>query len=108
MTNESKFINPEHCVFCGGKCCKKFWIVYPKNAKNKTMLSEVERFGLLDTNSIEVVEKKKEWHAVFNFPCEAFKDGKCQIYDDRPLLCRQYPHTTDDEECPYLQRCDER
>ena len=103
MTNKSENINPEKCRSCG-ECCKTFSLCYPKNCEN-IMLSEVVRFNLLDTNLIEVIEKRDVFLVKFNFPCKHLKCKKgiysCEIYQgDRPKLCEEYPFE-DTTDCPY-------
>ena len=97
--NKSKYINPEKCRDCG-ECCKSFTICYPKELKEKepTLFSEIQRFKLLETDSIEVIEKLDMFLVKFKFPCKflRYENGKyaCISYEDRPLLCEEYPFKT--------------
>ena len=104
MVNKSKYINPKNCEICGGRCCEKFWIVYPKDC-DPVILSEVERFRLLNSDDkIDVQDRGNEYWVVFNYPCTMFEKGKCRIYGvSRPLLCREYPHTSKDTFCQFVE-----
>ena len=105
--NKSKYINPEDCKKCG-KCCKTFSICYPKELeKQDTLLfSDVKRFDMLDTDLIEVIEKKDLFIVKFKFSCKhlKFDNGiySCEIYnEDRPELCKEYPYE-DTIDCPFM------
>lgn len=107
--NKSKYINPEDCKKCGSLCCKTFSICYPKELEEiePTLFSDVKRFDMLDTDLIEVIEKKDLFIVKFKFPCRYLKCKKgiysCVIYTgDRPELCKEYPfeNTID---CPFKE-----
>jgi len=104
--NKSKYIDPVKCASCG-LCCKSFEIGYSK-IYDKEMLSEVERFRLLDTNVIQVHEDKTGFWIEFKIPCKHLKTNAqgyyCEIYTKgRPELCETYPykHTLD---CPHKKK----
>ena len=103
--NKSKYINPKNCVRCG-RCCKSFSIVYPKDLKDKIVLSEVQRFKELDTDTIIVTETKEYYKVTFNFECKYLKLEDevgyiCLNYgDNRPELCKQYPYK-ESYDCPF-------
>jgi len=93
--NKSKYIDPTKCASCA-LCCKSFQIGY-SHKDSKELLSEVERFKLLDTDLIEVHEDKTGFWVEFKIPCKHLKTNDngyyCEIYDKkRPLLCEEYPH----------------
>ena len=101
--NRSKHIDPKDCASCG-LCCQTFEIGYPNDA-NKDILSEVERFKLLDTDLIEVHEDKTGYWIEFKIPCKHLKKNKkgfyCEIYNKtRPRLCETYPYKTT-VDCPH-------
>ena len=92
--NRSPFIDPKDCASCG-LCCKTFQIGYSKN-HGKELLSEVERFKLLDTDLIKVHEEKDGYWVEFLIPCTHLKTNRkgyyCAIYNKkRPVLCELYP-----------------
>ena len=107
--NKSKYINPEKCRTCG-ECCKSFTICYPKDCKEKDpiLFSEIQRFKLLETDMIEVIEKSEMFLVKFKFPCKflRFEDGvySCLGYDDkeRPKLCEEYPFEAT-LDCPFKE-----
>lgn len=106
--NKSKFINTRKCRSCG-KCCKTFSIVYPKELEKRepVLFSDVKRFDMLDTDLIEVIEKKDLFIVKFKFPCKYLKCEKgiysCEIYNgDRPELCKEYPYE-DTIDCPFKE-----
>jgi len=101
--NKSKYIDPTKCASCG-LCCKSFQIGYSKES-DKEVLSEVERFKLLDTNLIKVHEDKTGFWVEFKIPCKhLLKNDKgyyCEIYDKvRPELCEKYPYANT-LDCPH-------
>lgn len=104
--NRSKYIDPKKCAACA-LCCKSFEIGYPKTA-NKDILSEVERFRLLDTDLIEVHEDRTGYWIEFKIPCKHLKRNKkgyyCEIYaKGRPRLCETYPYKST-LDCPHKKK----
>jgi Fe-S-cluster containining protein len=101
--NKSPYIDPKNCSSCGD-CCKSFQIGYSKK-DDKALLSEVERFKLLDTDLIKVHEDIKGFWVEFKIICRHLKTNKqgyyCEIYNKkRPELCRLYPHKNTID-CPH-------
>ena len=101
--NKSKYINPTKCASCG-LCCKSFQIGY-SHEDSKKLLSEIERFKLLDTDLIEVHENKTGYWVEFKIPCKYLKINDngyyCEIYNKkRPQLCEEYPYKTT-VDCPH-------
>ena len=101
--NKSKHIDPSKCSGCA-LCCKSFQIGYSK-VHDKELLSEVERFKLLDTNLIEVHENDEGFWVEFKIPCKHLKTNEkghyCEIYDEkRPELCEKYPYANT-MDCPH-------
>lgn len=84
------------CDECKGKCCT-FVPFSPEEfseitAKHPIPLpAKVERFGLA-----YLVSKGDQ-----DCTCAYLKDGKCSIYEDRPLVCRQYGEVAQ-MPCKYL------
>lgn len=60
---------------------------------------ESERIGVEDSATITVEELKSIKKAF----CQFLKNGKCSIYDHRPLMCRLYG-TVENLRCPYGKR----
>ncbi|MGV8086094.1 MAG: YkgJ family cysteine cluster protein [Candidatus Woesearchaeota archaeon] len=100
--NTSKYIDSTKCASCG-LCCKSFQIGYSKQS-DKEMLSEVERFKLLDTDLIQVHEDSTGFWVEFKIPCKHLKINDngyyCEIYNlERPKLCENYPYENT-HDCP--------
>lgn len=101
--NKSPYIDPKNCKSCG-LCCKSFQIGYSKE-RDKALLSEVERFKLLNTDLIQVHEDATGFWVEFKIDCKHLKTNEegyyCEIYDkNRPELCERYPHK-DVIDCPH-------
>jgi len=101
--NKSKYIDSSKCANCA-LCCKSFQIGYSKE-NDKELLSEVERFKLLDTNLIQVHEDVNGYWVEFKIPCKHLKKSDkgyyCEIYDKvRPELCEKYPYENT-VDCPH-------
>jgi len=101
--NKSQYIDPKNCATCG-QCCKSFQIGYSKKL-DKELLSEVERFKLLNTDLIQVHEDKTGFWVEFKIDCKHLKTNKkgyyCKIYNEpRPELCKQYPYKNTND-CPH-------
>ena len=101
--NKSRYIDPSKCKSCG-LCCKSFQIGYSKKT-DTALLSEVERFKLLDTNLIQVHEDKNGFWVEFKIDCKHLKKNTegyyCEIYNKkRPELCELYPHKNATD-CPH-------
>ena len=87
-----------NCVACG-KCCRKF------GRKGLPLFDfEIERIKkiasdrnfILDIRPVESVvgEDGKEvvaLYGMFNEPCPFLLGGKCSIYEERFLICKQFP-----------------
>jgi Fe-S-cluster containining protein len=104
--NQSPFIDPDDCASCG-ECCKSFRIGYSKK-HDKALLSEVERFKLLDSDLIKVHEDKNGYWVEFLIACKHLKKDEkgcsCAIYaQKRPELCERYPYAGT-VECPHMKK----
>jgi Fe-S-cluster containining protein len=81
------------CEGCGN-CCKKFG---PKGLplfdfEKERALKIAKQLGLkLDIRPTEIVDGKTVLYGMFSEPCPFLKDNKCSIYDERFLICRQFP-----------------
>ena len=68
------------CEACGGKCCQGIIEVYSQDEiyYDESLVCEdpICHFDRI----IQTV----------NMQCIALKDGKCSIYEKRPLVCREY------------------
>ncbi|MBP2147229.1 Fe-S-cluster containining protein [Methanofollis sp. W23] len=109
--NSSPYIDPAHCRTCG-ECCKYFEVWYSKD-NDPLVLSEIQRFQMLDGigDKITIHEEEGGYWLRFNFPCKHLRQNSdtglysCAIYDspDRPLLCRHFPYDNSTErDCPHM------
>ena len=87
----AKAFNKIDCLACAN-CCKTtspiFRDIDIKRISKKLRMSEkqfVSSFLRMDEDKDYVLQSS---------PCYFLgNDNKCQIYDDRPLACREFPHT---------------
>lgn len=104
-SNLSPYVNSQMCFECGAACCKSMAIAYSKKKLTEDQLSVTERFKLLDTDKVEVIDEGDFILVRFNIPCRELVDGKCAIYNKgRPLMCARYPHRADDVNCIALAK----
>lgn len=80
--------NSSTCTECGGKCCKFILLECYKDDQYKIEFWEVQgNTKLYETESTVVYQQKS--------PCQHIDEsGKCKIYEDRPLLCQDFPKQT--------------
>lgn len=84
----------EHCFDCNQICCRTAVIEVdpPKTLRDHSDLL----FYLYHFDTEVVIAKsggKKEWYVEFMSPCRNLVDGRCTIYEHRPLVCREYDMT---------------
>jgi len=90
IVNESRLANSEICQKCA-KCCRQFrWYV------NKGFKDEALRLSWLNTELIEIKERKDYIQVIINKPCVMLekKHGKyyCKKHGEiRPDACKIYP-----------------
>lgn len=80
------------CEDCPAPCCRKLRIevTFPSATESEfaEALRFIENFGVLVENIN--TEKRSAWMRVNN-PCRHLTaDHKCDDYEARPLLCREY------------------
>jgi len=78
------------CTDCAN-CCKVF-----SPPVNETDIERISAF--LQISETEFVEKylktdDKGRYEMKALPCPFLKDNKCSIYEIRPIVCQEYPHT---------------
>jgi len=76
------------CKECGGKCCQYFCF----QIDEPTEFDEFDdiRWFLLHEN-ITVHIDEGDWYISIANRCQALgEDGRCEIYEKRPLICRRY------------------
>ena len=78
-----------NCEECDGKCCKyvALEIDVPKTKKD----FENIKWYVCHKNVNVFVDDNGDWYIEFLTPCEFLgEDNKCEIYNKRPKICRQY------------------
>lgn len=76
--------NSSICETCGGKCCKYILLNCRKDDKYKIDFWEVQGNELIEETDTDVIYMQRA-------PCQHNKKGRCDIYEDRPLLCKEFP-----------------
>ncbi len=82
------------CKQCGGKCCRYFCfqIDEPESFEE---FEDLRWFLLHRDISIHVDEG--DWYISIANECSALQaDGRCGMYEKRPLICRTYDHANCD------------
>jgi Fe-S-cluster containining protein len=83
------------CEYCTAKCCRYFAL--PIDTPKVKRDFEFIRWYLLHEYASTFVEDDT-WYLLVHTPCKHLQtDGRCGIYETRPIICREY--TTD--ECEY-------
>jgi Fe-S-cluster containining protein len=86
------------CPQCESKCCRSVTIEIDV-PRSKKAIGEV-RWFVLHKDVLVYVDHDKKWHVEFKTRCTALTENNlCTIYEERPLICRQYPKK--DETCEY-------
>lgn len=69
------------CQECGGKCCQGIIDVYSNDEifYDNTLVCDLEG-----------MEYDKAMQTDVNHHCVALVNGKCSIYEKRPLVCQQF------------------
>lgn len=79
------------CLKCA-QCCKK---ISPMLFRHDIIrLAKAVRMRLDDFAEKYLVLDKDDSYAFKSTPCPFLSsDNQCDVYDDRPTACREYPHT---------------
>lgn len=101
------------CNKCDAKCCKNYDVFVDiddiKNfpdPSNYKIIEYDKSFGNIPNFNLWINGIKKKSVICLNNPkkvCKFLKEDKCSIYEDRPLICRIYPHflnNTMEDICP--------
>jgi Fe-S-cluster containining protein len=59
-------------------------------AKSEEGTKEWEFLTVRSTGWVEFGDKTARWFVIPQ-PCPKFKDGRCTIYETRPVVCKDYP-----------------
>lgn len=88
------------CDHCTGKCCRYFAlpIETPETWEDYNFIRWYMMHG-----RVSVFVEDETWYLVVHADCENLADNNlCNIYDDRPQICRDYSTVDceyDDDEC---------
>ena len=83
---------------CRSRCCRYITIIIPA-PKRKVDFDELSWF--LAHENISVYVEARRWHVEVQSPCKYLtEDNLCEIYENRPIVCRGY----DVESCEYPAR----
>ena len=74
------------CEKCGGKCCYMHLISLREDNKD-----EVEYWTTVGVDKLKDIGSNKTLYYQ-TLTCQHFKDGLCDIYEDRPKLCKDFPN----------------
>lgn len=85
-------VPPERlCEFCDAKCCRYFALPIDKPSTFEEF--DYVRWYLLHERASVFVEDG-DWFLLVHTPCkELGPDNRCQIYETRPQICREYSTT---------------
>ena len=85
-------VPPERlCEFCDAKCCRYFALPIDKPSTFEEF--DYVRWYLLHEGASVFVEDG-DWFLLVHSPCKALgPDNRCQIYETRPQICREYSTT---------------
>lgn len=80
-----------HCFDCDQICCRTAVIEVdpPKSFRD---YSDFLFYLYHENTQVVVVKSKKklEWFVEFMTACRHLVDGRCAVYEHRPLVCREY------------------
>ena len=87
------------CVECGSRCCRYVALEVDKPTCKQDY--DNIRWYLLHKNVSVFIDHEDDWYVEFKTPClELGEHGYCDVYDERPRLCRHHGET--DTVCEYV------
>jgi Fe-S-cluster containining protein len=96
-------MNNKTCEKCKGKCCR--YVAIEIDTPEDLEDLENIRWYVLHKNINVYVDADYQWHIEFLTPCEHLVgDNFCQIYENRPEICREY----NTEECLFHNNYEEK
>lgn len=84
-----KITTHNKCGFCtNSKCCT---YITEELATPRSMHDFDHLLWQLSHRDIQAYKDEDGWYLLVNNSCtHLLKDGRCAIYEDRPLICREY------------------
>jgi Fe-S-cluster containining protein len=91
-------VEKNQCDKCTGLCCRYFALPID-TPEDKGDYDDIRWF--LCHKNITVFVEDGDWYINIKNKCKHFsvKDNRCQIYNKRPRICRQYKH----KDCDYVE-----
>ena len=85
----------ERCIDCGNSCCRYFTVQIP----TPRSIADFDcLLWQLSHEHVKIFKDSTGWHLLIYTPCVHLSgNGKCTIYQNRPLTCREHPA----EECEF-------
>lgn len=80
VTNSTLTSFQSVCETCNGECCKR--IDY--------FLGSEDEKRWFELHGLKTREFGEFWWGEIPIPCTKYKDGKCEIHDTKPDMCRSY------------------
>ncbi|MBD3392031.1 MAG: YkgJ family cysteine cluster protein [Chitinivibrionales bacterium] len=88
MTRENIQLND--CLACGAQCCRHV-AMQTETPRCKREYDNI-RWFLMHENVNVFVDDENDWLVEFKTRCSHLRaDNTCEIYPDRPSVCRDYP-----------------
>jgi len=89
------------CLECDGECCKKLAIEVDE-PETEEDFDDVKWYLYHEGVSV-FQDKNKVWCVLFDTKCKHLdENGKCEIYEKRPPVCREYSDCDLDNKENYL------
>jgi len=77
------------CDYCTGKCCRYIALEAPRPPKNWKDFDEMRWF--VAHEGVGVFVDDGDWYVMFQAKCRHLADdNRCNIYETRPQICREY------------------
>lgn len=79
------------CKDCDARCCRHNPDGKPTNLVGRKEISRISRLLPAGSPMLRIRHKDGMEEAELPFPCVFLQDGRCSIYDDRPIVCKMFP-----------------
>jgi len=87
MTENEVYDSDPACEKCQGACCEAICI----DTLPLALSSDFQRFlEFRTTPQIREVDGKQKLMRLFEVPCRMLINGKCNVYNQRPMLCKVF------------------
>jgi hypothetical protein len=79
----------EKCSKCDAHCCRHVAVQIGKPVTKKEI--DQVRWYLLHENVWVSIDHEGDWLLEFRTPCRKIVNNQCGDYENRPVICRDYP-----------------